>query len=369
MKIAIIRGSYFNRFEMQNYESLVRDFNLVGFSGLKPIHEKYSFPLIKLPSPVDLPDFPKKMALLNRLFLGDGMYLFGLEGKLKGFDIVHVRETYFHFTSQAINAKKKGLVKKVVCTCSETIPFNHEGIWGRKKLKQKAISSIDKFHCLTEKARQALIKEGCNPKKTVVFPYGVNTSIFKPVKKKKKKNINLLFIGRLVKEKGIYDLLKVFIKLKKEYRNILLTMIGRGEEKDSLLALLEQINFNKFVKIKTVSYKDIAKEYQKADIFILLSRPSRHWEEYLGMVLLEAMASGLPVVSTKSGAIPETVGKAGFLVKPGNWQQALKILKNLCNNKSLREKFGRIARKRAVEEFTAEKAGLNLKNFYQSLNI
>lgn len=369
MKIALVRGTYFNKFEMQNYEPLAKRHQIVGFSGLRPIHKKFTFPLVKLPSPVDLPNFPYKMPILNRVFLGDAMLLFGLEKRLKSFDVVHVRETYFYFTQQALNAKKAGLVKRVVCTCSETIPVNHEGIWRRRTFKQRAIKEVDQFHCLTKKARECLIKEGCDPKKIIVFPYGIDLEKFKvksqklKVAVKSQKLIKLLFVGRLVREKGIYDLLKAFVQIIKE-KKASLTIIGSGPEEKNIINLINQIRLEKFITIKQASYNRMPFEYQKADVFILLSKPTKYWEEYFGMALIEAMACSLPIISTRCGAIPEVVGDCGMLVKPGDWRAASRAIKRLIKDNCLRKKLGLQARKRAEKYFDCQKVARNIEKLW-----
>ena len=179
MKIAFIRGKYLNNFELQSYYPIMKsskEFKLIGFTSTKPMHT-VEIPIKQCWSPVDLPDFPYKLPILNRT-LGDAMYLFGLENKLVGFDIAHTRETYFYFSKQAVDAKKRGVVKKVLLTCSETIPHNHETIRGRRQMKQYVIQNTDYFHCLTEKAKRVLIEEGASEEKISVIPYGVELSQF-----------------------------------------------------------------------------------------------------------------------------------------------------------------------------------------------
>src|SRR3990172_767068 len=96
-KIAIVRGKFLNRYEMQFFEPLVRYFDITAFGSLTPFHDRYAFPVVKLASPMDLPDFPYKMPILNRLFT-DAHYLLGLTERLQGFDLVHSAETYFYYT-------------------------------------------------------------------------------------------------------------------------------------------------------------------------------------------------------------------------------------------------------------------------------
>lgn len=374
LKIAIIRGRYLNQYEMQSYEPLASRFKIMAFSSKKPLEEKFKFPVKKLFSPLDLPDFPYKLPILNRLCFGDSMYLFGLEKALGGFDLAHSRETYFHFTQQALNAKKARIIKKVLVTVSETIPFNHEGIWRRKTFKKRSLKEADHFHTLTEKAKRCLIKEGCDPKKITVIPYGIDLNKFKvsssakaTADKKNSKLIKLLFVGRLVKEKGIYDVLRAFVQLIKEKTNCQLTIIGNGEEKESIKNLINQIGFNQFIKIKKVSYAKMSEEYQKADIFVLASKPTKYWEEYFGMSLIEAMACGLPVVSTTSGAIPEVVGKAGLLVTPGKANELFFAFRKLIENIALRKKLSLKARQRAENYFDSRKVALKIGKLYKKI--
>ena len=126
--------------------------------------------------PMDLSEFPYKMPVLNRLFI-DAHYLWGLEEKLRGFDIVHTAETYFHYTQQCLNAKGKA---KVIATVLENIPFNNEGIWGRKAFKARARRELDHIVALTHKTKEALIAEGADTRKMSVIPHFIDTKRFLP---------------------------------------------------------------------------------------------------------------------------------------------------------------------------------------------
>ncbi len=371
-KIALIRGAFLNPWEMQNYEPLVKRFNLTAFSSLKPLNKRVKLPLVKLPSPMDLPQFPYKMQTLNRTLI-DAHWLFGLEQRLKGFDIAHVAETYYAYTHQTLEAKKKGLVKKVVSTCWEIIPHNNETIWGRRSWKEQALREIDHFICPTILAKQCLIKEGCRSEKISVVRMGVNLDKLKAQSSKRKATIknsklNILFIGRLEEEKGVWELLQAFCNLRKRYKNLQLTMIGSGSQGEKISDFIKKSSMIRIIELKKiVDYEKMGREYEKADVFVLPSKPTKNWQEQYGMVLVEAMATGLPIVASKTGAIPEVLEKAGILVKPESVIQLTKALFQMIKSERKRIKLGIEARKRAEKLFDHRKTAKKIERIYFSL--
>jgi len=191
MKISIIRGAFANPAELQNFYPLKNQFNIQVITSKHPIIREIDLPLIKLWSPTDIPNFPYKYSILNRIFT-DAHYLVDLEKTITGSDIIHTAETYYHYTIQAIKAKQKGLVKKIISTVWEIIPHNNEGIKGRREFKRLSYRYIDHFLAVTTLAREALIKEGIPPEKITVIPMGVDLDRFSPkVKKVESKIINI----------------------------------------------------------------------------------------------------------------------------------------------------------------------------------
>ena len=360
MKISIIRGAFLNPFELQNYYSLKKDFEMEAISSKFPISSKIDLPLVKLWSPTDLSNFPYKYQVLNRLFV-DAQKLFGLEHELVGTQIAHVAETYFGYTHQVIEAKRRGIIRKIVSTVWETIPHNNEGIRGRKQYKELAYEAIDHFIAVTDRAKKSLIKEGVDPEKITVINMGVDIERFKPKKKIKKTNhINIICVARLTQEKGISDLLKAFIKLRENNPKIWLTLIGNGP-------LRSELKGYKNIVIKQVPYNKIHFEYQKADIFCLPSRSTKTWEEQYGMCLVEAMACGLPIVTTDTGAIPEVCGQTALYSRQHSPESLKKNLEYLIYNQTVREKMGEKSRQRAEKEFDSLIIAQQIKGIYNKL--
>lgn len=354
MKISIIRGAFLNPFEIQNYYPLSGRYKITCFSSKFPISSKVKFPLKKLWSPTDLP-LPFKYQILNRLFK-DAHYLVGLEKAIKNSDVAHVAETYYHYTLQALSAKRKGLVKKVVSTVWEVIPHNNETLPGRKKIKSVARNEIDHFIAVTEVAKQALIQEGVSPSKITVIPMGVDTKRFRPSKNKRKNPVNILFVGRLVPEKGIGELLQSYSELKKHYPKIKLTLVGSGP-------LINQCKKAGAI-VKQIPYSKIHLEYQAADIFCLPNKPTKTWQEQYGMVLVEALSSGLPIVTSSSPVMQEVCGDSALYSLPGDSMQLTNQLSYLLENKVERNRLSRLSRRRAVKLYDHQKIARQVAKVY-----
>jgi glycosyltransferase involved in cell wall biosynthesis len=388
MKVAIIRGPMLNKFEMQSYEPLKKYMDIIAFFSNDHFLE------------VDLIDLPKKeLRSLEGIFgrplsniiayplrlAGYRHHMIGLEKELKLVDIAHVAETYHAFSYQAIKAKEKYKIK-VVVTVWENIPFFVEDNWLfqhnlRHKIKSKVRESADLFVAVTQRAKEALIYEGVQEEKITIIPVGVDLKIFRPKEKNKnlmkkigidEDNFIVLFIGRFVWSKGVFDLIYAAKRLLEDreldIEKIKFIFIGRGPEIKAMLELINKLGIEKNVIIAgNFSYSEIPEIHNLADIFVLPSIPVKNWQEQFGMVLVEALASGKPVISTLCGSIPEVIGNAGILIQPNDPLSLYYAIKKLIIDEDLREKYSKLARTRAEDIFNPEEIALNLKREYEKL--
>jgi len=189
---------------------------------------------------------------------------------------------------------------------------------------------------------------------------------FKPAKKENK----ILFVGRLVKHKGI-DFLTELIK-KSDFKQWVFEVIApkacSEEEKNYFKKLnsLSKSNGKKFVLKTNLSRKQLIEEFTSASILLLPSS-----QEAFGMVLTEAMACFTPCVAFSAGGTKEIIDNNinGFLVEINNKKLFEEKLKELINDREKRVSFGLKARQKIEENFSFDKAIIEFENFFNEILV
>lgn len=189
--------------------------------------------------------------------------------------------------------------------------------------------------------------------KVSVIPNGVDTEIFHPnnkrvgaVRKKYKiKSAYCLFVGQLRSRKGVDYLLKAFNDVKDD--QITCVVVGDGPERENLVKLTHDLKIDERVIFTgAVPFEDLTGLYCGAEFFVLPTVA-----EGSPLVVLEALASGLPVISTKVSGIPEVVEDEfdGFIVPPRDVNSLAERIQMLIDDRELRNKMSKNARKMTVE--------------------
>jgi glycosyltransferase involved in cell wall biosynthesis len=159
----------------------------------------------------------------------------------------------------------------------------------------------------------------------------------------------VLFVGRIMPEKGLYDLLRALAGLKREYR---LVVVGDGparanaERLAASLGILPRVTFAGW-------QGEVAPFYRRASLLVVPSL----WPEPFGIIGIEAMAHALPVVAYRSGGIPEWLvdGVTGRLVEPGDVAGLAVAIDEVLGDAALARKLGEAGRKRQREMFGPER--------------
>jgi glycosyltransferase involved in cell wall biosynthesis len=314
---------------------------------------------------------------LNRL-VGDYHDLQGLNGALRGFDIVHSAETFYYCTYQTARLRHSNRFKLVV-TVWEDIPFLSETA-ARKAIKTSVFNAADLFLAVSSRAKEAMILEGAPEEKIKVQMPGIDVQRFRPMAKDDQllrrlncsaNDLIILFVANLYREKGVFDLLYAFRRvvdqLGKE-KKLKLLLAGRGREETRILELIRRLRLADYAQvIGRFSYSSIPQLHNIADIFVLPSIPISTWQEQFGYVLVESMACGKPVISTLTGAIPEVVADAGVLVPPNDFLSLANALENLISDEKKRIELGQKGRQRVEEVFDSRRVAAQLKNLYEAL--
>ncbi len=245
------------------------------------------------------------------------------------------------------------------------------------KFFDKIIGSLTTHNLMDSPSQfHFLIKERVfNKAKGFVFGSGsvsgVNLSKFKankPLGKKIKNELKIpqdafifIYLGRLVKDKGVLDLAKAF----SDIASFNTYLIFVGPDEDSLSDSIKEICANKILKIRLLGFSETPYQYLSAADVICL--PS--YREGFGNVIIEAAAMGIPAVASNIYGITDAVinNQTGLLHKAGDIDELRKSMEKILCNKLLLRNFAKAARKRTLEEFDSRFLTSAWVNFYKKL--
>jgi glycosyltransferase involved in cell wall biosynthesis len=175
-----------------------------------------------------------------------------------------------------------------------------------------------------------------------VVPNGIDLEEYNDVTQnpeRKPGTKNILFVGSLYPVKGVQYLITAMKKIHEDIPDARLILVGDGVERERLVALSIQLGIQKYVQfVGKVPHKEVQTFMQQADVFVLPSL-----SEGFGIVILEAMACGLPIVATRVGGIPEVIKNDinGYLVEPKRPDEIAEKILILLQNDQLRNEISR----------------------------
>lgn len=205
--------------------------------------------------------------------------------------------------------------------------------------------------------------------KVSIIPYGIDTEKFCPKpnwdSEVQNRPLKYLFVGRLVRYKGLFVMLDAMIKSKGT-----LDIVGGGPLKSDLLAKVKENNLQDRVFFRDqISDEELLQYYQNADVITL---PSIDRGESYGYALVEGMACGACAISTELGTGTSFVnshGETGIVLEPGDVQGLIEAMNSLENNRDELARFRKNALKRANGMFSKEKMLQSTVDLYKKLGI
>jgi colanic acid/amylovoran biosynthesis glycosyltransferase len=286
-------------------------------------------------------------------------------------DILH-----FHYGTDAtmfIDIAKYSKIPSVVSfygyDCSS---FPHWYFGLAKILLLRVFKYVDYCLAMSEDMKADLMKVGCPENKIIVHYHGIDIQkFFYNRQYERKNNITLLIVAYLVPQKGHLFLLQAFKKaLVLTNKRLNLRVVGDGYLMPKLERFVRQNNMStniSFIGALEHLSPEFLKEYHNADIFVLPSVVSQAKEkEGIPGTIVEAMASGLPVISTYHAGIPYIInhGENGYLVKEWDIDNLAKYMCQLAEDEELRESLGKKAQIFALKQLNLEQNKIILEDNY-----
>lgn len=227
--------------------------------------------------------------------------------------------------------------------------------------------------------KDKIIALGAPISRTGTHYNGIDCTKFTYKKRKyiKGKPINMVTVGRLVEKKGVRFAIEAIARLIHEGHNLHFTIIGDGPDRQELEKLTKNLKIkNKVAFVGWKTQEEVVKILDNSHVFILPS-VTAHSEQFLGdqegmpTVIMEAMAMGLPVVSTYHSGIPEIVidGVTGYLARERNVNDIVACLKKIIMNPNQWGEMGKRARRVVEENCDTSLQNEKLSSIFSSLLI
>jgi glycosyltransferase involved in cell wall biosynthesis len=239
-------------------------------------------------------------------------------------------------------------------------PFN----W----LERRAFHRVAAAYACSETALEVLRAKGF-AKPTSIVPFGVNTEAYRPRSlpgRQLDEVLTIGFVGRMLPGKGLEVLADALPKLAPERWKLLL--VGDGSEREVFAQALRTrglIDHAQFVG--AIPYERVPDFYQQMDMMVMPTQTTKRIREQFGRVLVEAMASGVPVIGSTCGAIPEVIAQAGLVVPEGDAEALAGALRRLLGDGSLREQLAVAGRERVERHYSWERVADKTYDLFQQV--
>ena len=233
---------------------------------------------------------------------------------------------------------------------------------------------VDRIVAVSGAVKDVLIESGISPEKIEVIYNSISLERFNPgtverttVRRElgiEGDNIAIGTAGSINQGKGVFDLLSAVHSLMEKYPNVRLIFVGDGSERTRLEQEVQRLSMHNKVILCGVR-KDIERMYAAMDIFVLPST----CREAFGMVLIEAMAMGKPVIATAIGGIPEIIADEsnGILVPPGDPDSIAHAIARYIEDGEFSKKVSLKGRAMVEQKFSDEAMGECFENVVRNL--
>jgi len=234
----------------------------------------------------------------------------------------------------------------------------------------KVVAEADATVVVSEKLKRRIVELFPGSREPVVIHNGIDTTLFShPGAKARALRVgggpNLATVGNLLVHKNHKAVISAVARLKKDYPGIRLRIAGSGPEEGKLRSLCAELGVSENVEFLGLCSRQCVKELMsECDVFVMPS-----WDEGFGIVYIEAMSQGKPVIGSRGEGIADTItdGETGFLVDPHDVDELTEKIRLLIDDTELAARVGAAARDLVVQQFTWQRNVDRLLEVYQKV--
>ncbi|GKQ43360.1 colanic acid biosynthesis glycosyltransferase WcaL [Companilactobacillus sp. RD055328] len=223
---------------------------------------------------------------------------------------------------------------------------------------KQLFASQSKILAISELFERKLIVDGANSNRVSVHHMGVDLEMFDYIKRSRVEQLRLLSVGRLVEKKGFNNTIKIVRWLVDLGIDVQLNIVGSGPLEEELKQQIADESLEERVTLLgSRTQREVLRHLYTSDFFIMMSQTSANGDtEGIPVVLMEAMATGIPVLATRHSGIPELIddNENGWLVDEGDVKTAVKIIREMYQNEAILESIGLAARQKVELEFNSQ---------------
>jgi glycosyltransferase involved in cell wall biosynthesis len=314
-RILVYRRRYLPKSETFIYEQLI------GHQRVKPI-------VLTRQTPVNAEQFPYDDIYVRRR-------LTGLSSWIKKHDIKCLHARFGPAGLELLHAAKKTGLPLITSfhgfDATKLVKTNAKYRMALKSLFRRG----DAFTVASKHMKRKLVRLGCPEEKISLVRSGIDLRKFpmQPMPAVSNREYRLLSVGRLTEKKGMDTLIKAFAQVRKAYPRAKLTIVGEGKERMKLKWMIKAYKLQRHVTLAgALSHQEVQEELGKCHLFVIASQQAKDGnQEGIPNAIMEAMATGRPVISTYHAGIPELVKhrKTGFLVPEKAPRKLAKMIKHV----------------------------------------